>query len=280
MDKRIKTLQELNLEDDFLFAKVMSDKEICKEFLEKLLEIRIEKIEMPVNQKVIDLLLDCKGIRLDIYVKDKNNTVYNIEMQRGDNKNLGKRMRYYQGNIDIDFIEKGQDYKELPKSYVIFICTFDYFKCGRHKYTFENVCLEENNIRLKDDTQKIILNTKGYIDDLEEELLEFLRYVEDSSEKTVKSTKGKLVKHIHEKVINVKKDKNVEVEFMTLLERDREKIEEGKVELLIKLLYKKFGKVPKEYEDKLEKLSSQVIETIATDIFDLEKIEDLEKYFE
>ena len=33
-----KTLKELNLEDDFLFAKVMSDKEICKEFLEKLLE--------------------------------------------------------------------------------------------------------------------------------------------------------------------------------------------------------------------------------------------------
>ena len=44
-----KTLKELNLEDDFLFAKVMSDKEICKEFLEKLLEIEIEKIEMPEN---------------------------------------------------------------------------------------------------------------------------------------------------------------------------------------------------------------------------------------
>ena len=35
-----KTLQELNLEDDFFFAKVMSDKEICKEFLEKLLTLR------------------------------------------------------------------------------------------------------------------------------------------------------------------------------------------------------------------------------------------------
>ena len=30
-----KSLKELNLEDDFLFAKVMSDKEICKELLEK-----------------------------------------------------------------------------------------------------------------------------------------------------------------------------------------------------------------------------------------------------
>ena len=54
----------------------MSDKEICKEFLEKLLEIEIEKIEMPENQKIIDLLLESKGIRLDIYVKDENNTVY------------------------------------------------------------------------------------------------------------------------------------------------------------------------------------------------------------
>ena len=37
-----KTLKELNLEDDFLFAKVMSDKNICKELLEKILDIKIE----------------------------------------------------------------------------------------------------------------------------------------------------------------------------------------------------------------------------------------------
>ena len=42
------------------------------------------------------------------------------------------------------------------------------------------------------------------IDDLDKELLEFLKYMEDSSEKTTESTKGTLVKHIHEKVIEVK----------------------------------------------------------------------------
>ena len=72
----VKTLKELNLEDDFLFAKVMSDKEICKEFLEKLLEIKINKIEIPENQKTIDLLLESKGIHLDIYVQDENDTFY------------------------------------------------------------------------------------------------------------------------------------------------------------------------------------------------------------
>ena len=99
-----KILKELNLEDDFLFAKVMSDKEICKELLENILEIEIEKVEMVQEQKTIDLLLESKGIRLDVYVRDKNKTIYNVEMQRGKHKNLPKRLRYYQGSIDLDLI--------------------------------------------------------------------------------------------------------------------------------------------------------------------------------
>ncbi|WP_297417320.1 Rpn family recombination-promoting nuclease/putative transposase [Clostridium sp.] len=225
-----KTLKELNLEDDFLFAKVMSDKEVCKELLEKILEIEIEKIEIVEEQKTIDLLIESKGIRLDVYVKDENNTIYNVEMQRGKHKNLPKRLRYYQGSIDLDLISKGEDYRKLTKSYIIFICTFDLFDKGRHKYTFQNVCLEDNNIILNDEAQKIILNTKGMLKDLSEELLEFLKYVENSTDDVAKSAKGNLVKSIHKRVMEVKNDISVEVEFMTLLERDREKIEEGRVE--------------------------------------------------
>jgi hypothetical protein len=55
--------------------------------------------------------------------------------------------------------------------------------------------------------------------------------------------------------------------------------DEGKAEILIKVLSKKFKKLPQEYEEKIKNLSSEKIELIATDIFDLEKVEDLEKYF-
>lgn len=208
----------------------MSDKEICKEFLEKLLEIEIEKIEIPENQKTIDLLLESKGIRLDIYVKDGNNTIYNVEMQRGKHRNLPKRLRYYQGNIDLDLISKGDDYRKLSKSYIIFICTFDLFNKGRHRYTFETVCKEDNSIKLEDDTNKIILNTKGIMNDLSQELIEFLKYVEHSDDKIAEEATGTLVKNIHKRVIEVKNNPKVEVEFMTLLERDREKLEEGREE--------------------------------------------------
>ncbi|NRY63795.1 hypothetical protein DZE40_004890 [Clostridium beijerinckii] len=91
---------------------------------------------------------------------------------------------------------------------------------------------------LNDEAQKIILNSKGIMNDLSNELLEFLAYVEDSTDDKVKHTKGNLVKNIHRRVKEVKSHILMEVHivkkcgaqlraYMTLLERDREKIEEG-----------------------------------------------------
>jgi len=53
---------------------------------------------------------------------------------------------------------------------------------------------------------------------------------------------------------------------------------EGKAEMLIKLLMKKFNFVPQDYIDKIESLPETTVEKIATDIFDIEKVEELEKY--
>ena len=228
--KKQKTLQELNLEDDFLFAKVMSDKEICRRVIEKILDIKIKEIKMPEEQKVIDILLDSKSVRLDVYVNDDKGTIYNVEMQQGKNINLAKRSRYYQGNIDLDKISKGEDYLTLNKSYVIFICTFDPFGKGRHRYTFENRCLEDLDIGLTDETTKVFLNTSGIMNDVDDEMLEFLKYVEQSTDEVAFNSKSDLVKAINQKVNHVKHDKAMEVQYMTLLERDRINFEEGRME--------------------------------------------------
>lgn len=55
--------------------------------------------------------------------------------------------------------------------------------------------------------------------------------------------------------------------------------EEGKAELLIKMLMKKFKKIPNEYKEKIKVLPEETIELIATDIFELNSIEELEQYF-
>lgn len=225
-----KAVKELNLEDDFLFAKVMSDKEICRRVLEKILGISIREIMLPATQRTIDILFEGKGIRLDVYVNDDEGTVYNVEMQRGKQKDLPKRCRYYAGSIDLDLISAGEPYAMLKKSFVIFICTFDPFHDGRHIYTFENTCQENPSVLLGDETSKIFLNTKGSIDDVDDEMKEFLYYIENTTDACARQAKHSLVKELHKKVTELKYNKEVEVEYMTLLQRDRENIELGREE--------------------------------------------------
>ncbi len=84
------------------------------------------------------------------------------------------------------------------------------------------------------------MNTKGTLDDVDDEMKEFLNYIEHSTDENARCAKSELVKALNQKVISVKADKRVEVEYMTLLERDREKfqegIEQGKVEVAKALL--------------------------------------------
>lgn len=55
-------------------------------------------------------------------------------------------------------------------------------------------------------------------------------------------------------------------------------IEKGK-EMLINQLIKKFKIVPGEYKKKIMDLSRDIIEVIGTEIFDINSIDELKKYF-
>lgn len=78
-----KKYEELNFIDDFFFCKIlMKNKQLCKELLELILQIKIEEIVFTMEQKPIEITSDGKGIRLDVYVEDGSKTVYDIEMQR------------------------------------------------------------------------------------------------------------------------------------------------------------------------------------------------------
>lgn len=63
-----------------------------------------------------------------------------------------------------------------------------------------------------------------YVND---EMMEFLAYIEDSTDAFALHAKSPLVKEVHKKVTAVKHNKELEAEYMTLLQRDRENIEQG-----------------------------------------------------
>ena len=74
--------EELSISNDFLFGKVMQNPELCKELLQRILpDFKIDRIEYPELQKSINVDMDAHSVRLDVYVKDDRETVYDIEMQ-------------------------------------------------------------------------------------------------------------------------------------------------------------------------------------------------------
>ena len=176
---RIKSFDELTIQDNFIFQKVMLKKSICKSVLERLLDISIKDIVYIQEEKTLDVSLETKSIRLDVYVNDDSGTVFNIEMQTSkDMEELVKRTRFYQSILDMYHLQKGQKYMTLNDSYIIFICTFPVFIGNLHKYTFKNVCMEEHDILLNDGATKLFLSTKGKMDDISKPLQRFLDYVD------------------------------------------------------------------------------------------------------
>lgn len=214
--------EKLEISNDFIFGKVMQDPELCRKLLQRILpDLTIDHVEYPEAQKTIRPDVDAKSVRLDLYVIDGKGTVYDIEMQVAGTKELPKRTRYYQSLIDMQMIDKGEPYRKLNPSYVIFICPFDLFGKGRHIYTFENVCREDKEISLEDGTAKIFLNALGDKDDVSAELKAFLDYVAG------KRPKDPFVEELDDAVKKARKNREWRREYMTLLMRDQENIEKG-----------------------------------------------------
>ena len=134
MPTTITPLSQLPLSDDFMFGEVMRQPEVCQLFLECLLEKEIARIEYISKQEDLSDDVSGHGIRLDVYLNDAAGTHYDIEMQKTSSQGLERRIRYYQGGIDRRCLGKGLDYTDLPESYVIFVCDFDYYHAGLARY--------------------------------------------------------------------------------------------------------------------------------------------------
>ena len=223
MTRKYKRLEELEIWDDLMFGAVMSSKELCKHLLEIILQKKIKDIRYTELQKTIDLQYDAKSIRLDVYVEDDLDSVYNIEIQTTDEKNLPKRSRFYQGMIDLNILNKGESYNKLKKSYVIFICNYDPFGKGRCFYRFENVCVDDPSLKLEDDSVKIMINPYG--NDTKQfgkgfaALMDFLKNGQISDTYT---------ESLKDEITEVKVSEEWRRRYMKLLIRDQENIEIGK----------------------------------------------------
>ena len=229
----ITPLSELPLRNDFMFGEVMRTGEICQLFLEELLGIHIRRIEFIDKQKDLSDSYTHHGIRLDVYLRDEAGTVFNVEMQSVRNDDLPKRARFYQGAIDRSELPKAVNYDELPESYVIFVCDFDYFHIG--KAVGERVSFLKGTETEYCDGSHVFFLTSHYTEgNASASILEFLDMIRTNDlEKAYETPLGQKAKA---RVQAVRSDKELEVSYMTIaqkmLDERRMGFREGREETL------------------------------------------------
>ena len=208
---KIQDWSTVGISNYFMFRMVMEKPELCKGFLERVLDIKIKTIEDPEPEKSLEAKLSSKGVRLDMYVEDENGVAYDLEMQASDadSGSLGKRMRYYQSMMDSKALNKGDLYSKLRKSYVIFVCTYDPFDAELGRYSFASNCVEKSTVKLNDECYKIIINTKGKQENLSTELRCLLDYINSGE------PKDEYTRQLHREVNLQHKDRQLGVLYMT-----------------------------------------------------------------
>ena len=214
--------ESLTLANNFIFYKVMRHHpDACKHLIEMLLGIKIEKMEMH-NEEVIDIDYDSKGVRLDVFVKDSGR-MYDIELQVANTHELPERSRYYSALMALDSLKEGEPYKSLKDSHVIFICMSDIFDQDLPVYTFENICLEDNKIKLKDRDFRhffIAPTCAKMIED--EEVKSFFNFLISNS------AKSRFTSMLSGYVNNAKRNMQWRVQYMTWARQRYYDFEDGK----------------------------------------------------
>ena len=220
--------KNLPLSNAFMFGEVMRDESICKLFLEELLGCKIAKLKF-INKEYD--LADTKyshGIRLDVYLADANNTHYDIEMQNSVEA-LERRCRYYQAGIDRRTLEKNAKYRDLPESYIIFVCNYDPYKLGYARY--ERVMyIKDTDLVYDDGSHVIFLNTHyTKAGNTPKAITEYLDYARDNDDHAPFTTE--LAREAVARTQQIRRNTEKEDSFMTftqlLQETKDEAIEEG-----------------------------------------------------
>ncbi len=229
-----RTLDELNLIDNFLFNEVVAGEEgewFCRYFLKLLLGRDVGEIRVSSQEIVQGTDTGTHGIRMDLYVDEAGGALYDFEPDKYTNGDeLPRRARFYHALTDSKRLESGVDYGELRNLWIVFILPFDPFGAGRARYTARMGFEELPGFPYDDGLRVVYLNTKGSQEE-DGSLVQFLRYMQRSTEENVVTAE---LKHLDGYVRRIKKKREVGVKYMRLWELEnmirKEAREEGLAE--------------------------------------------------
>ena len=150
-------LDGLTLMDDALFTMCFDGSAECASVMLSVLLCRDDlTVTEATTQKWIEGA-DKHSVKLDIYARDREGNIYDIEIQRASKGAGSRRARYYSAMIDSDALRKGTECNELPESYVIFITERDALGEGKALYDIERTVKGSGKCLLPVFTEAVLL---------------------------------------------------------------------------------------------------------------------------
>ncbi|MBD5355654.1 MAG: hypothetical protein HDR88_01430 [Bacteroides sp.] len=166
--KRKETLEaigKLNLLDDNLMTLVFDRNTEATELLLNVILQRndLKVLEVVAQREYKNPMPGGHSITIDIYAKDGDDKVYDVEIQRASAGADVHRARFHSSMIDTKMLKAGQEFKEIHDSYVIFITASDVMGEGCSLYHIDRV-IEETGTYFGDGSHIIYVNG-SYKDD-------------------------------------------------------------------------------------------------------------------
>ncbi len=144
------------LDDDFLTKCFEGD----TASIELVLQIVLEKPDLKVldvrTQVFVENLLN-RSVRFDILATDSAGAKINVEIQRADKGAGRKRARYNSSMMDATLLKKGDDFDNLPETWVVFITENDVIGKGLPLYPVER-CFLGTGERFEDGSHILYVN--------------------------------------------------------------------------------------------------------------------------
>ena len=254
-----RSLEDLNVIDDFLMNAAASDREggeeFCRLILSTLLEREVGKIHINTQKVISAGAPNLRGIRMDVEIIESAGeliNVYDIEPCRYHKRGLEKSNRFYQAKIDSRYMESGErDFTKLPNLYIITILPYDPFGENYMMYQIINQCLEVPGLEYKDGLRYIYFNTTGKKGG-SPAIRELLQYFQNSTETNARSER---LQRIHEHIKKVKVLPEVREEFMRLddiIYYEREEADQNRAVQDILELLEDCGEVSEELKNKIK----------------------------
>lgn len=140
----LKAIETLSLLDDNLMTLVFDRNTEAAELLLNVVLRRddLKVLEVVAQREYKNPMSGGRSITIDIYAKDRDDKVYDIEVQRASVGADVRRARFHSSMIDTKVLRAGQEFKEIHDSYVIFITAGDVIGAGCPLYHIDRMIRE------------------------------------------------------------------------------------------------------------------------------------------